>query len=288
MLSRPALLVLFASCVAGCSAGKGQPPRQHPSSDPRDARSATDAAAIVAIPIVPEPLVAKLGSARVVLAIDNARPDSFPIADRIPAELACSRELVRAADIIVLLVSEDDHIGIYATGVSETAVRTCLPEWKRVAGVTSRDIDAGLSMVIGETEYELRWDASMLSAEPTGWSFPGAPATSLQHELIATLPTNTRIWAIARGFPPVSAGVDVMAVWFNRTETAARVTLIARGDDAALESSVGGVIRGMKKQAIENGMSFDESWLKVSVVPGAMTVELTIPAALLGRIQSRP
>ena len=124
----------------------------------------------------------------------------------------------------------------------------------------------------------------MLSIEPIGWSLPSAALTSLQRELIARLPRETRIWAIARGFPPVSVGVDVMAVWFRRTKADARVTLLARGGDEALEKSVGGMMRGMTRQALEQGMTFNDDWLTTSATPGSMTVELTLPAALLDRI----
>jgi len=275
------------ACLTACPSGGGQLPRQPASTTEHDAGTSTDAADVVAIPIMPKELAAKTGAARVVVAIDQIHPDPFRMDGLIPAALPCSRALMRSAEIIVLLVSEDNQVSLFATGVSEDEVRSCVPEWNQVLGMRTRDVDGTLMLTIFQHEFAVTSQRSMLSVAEIGSTLPDRPPTSDQRALLAKLPPDTRTWIFARGFPPVSVGVDTMGAWFTKTKSSVQVTIVSGGDDAAaLEREVAGMASGMKEAALEKGMTFGDDWITMSTAPGTATVVLTLPRELLGDPQA--
>ena len=279
---------MIAACLACCSPHRGQPHGQVAKPPQHDTAVGAPAVTAVAVPIVPERLVGKLGSVRVVVAMDNTRPDSYPLAGLLPEALTCSRGLIHSADVLVGMVSRDDDVSLFATGVDEASVRSCLPELVRVAGIASREVDGALAVTIFGRDYAITWDGSMMSIEPLGWHLPDRPSTPLQRERFAMIPPDARIWAFATGFPPVSVGVDDMTAWLTRPRASAQVTVFATGDDEALEKALGGMVRGMRRQAQARGMTFDEGWLTMSTASRTATVTLTLPGELLEGLESAP
>lgn len=273
---------MTVACLTACSSSRQQLPNQELTTQQRDAGTPVDAAGTVAIPLMPEELAAKIGAARVVVAIDQVHPDPFPMGGLIPAALPCSRALVRSAEIIVLLVSEDNQVSLFATGVNEDEVRSCVPEWNQVLGMRTRDVDGTLMLTIFQHEFAVTSQRSMLSVAEIGSTLPDRPPTSDQRALLARLPPDTRTWVFARGFPPVSVGVDTMGAWFTKTKSSVRVTIVSGGDDAAaLEREIAGMASGMKNAALEKGMTFGDDWITTSTAPGTATVVLTLPRELL-------
>jgi hypothetical protein len=286
--ARRALALVAAVYAAGCAKGDGKPPKpQTQGAEQRD-RDATPPPSTIAVPIVPEAVATKIGSARVIVAMEGGIDDASPLAQFIPAELVCRWGLIRNASALVFMVSEKDHFSVFATGLAEEDVRACLPEWKHAAGVTSREVDGQLRLAVLDRELALSVRDAVLSLEEVGWRLPESPPTSVQRKELAQLPADAGLWVFARGFPPVSVGVETLVVWSTRTEESGTITLVAIAEDKRAAKEIDSVIVGIKRRAQEEGFAFEESWLKRSSKNGRAMVELTLPSAVLKRLQARP
>ena len=272
MLGRIALGVCF---LFACS--KNAVP-QSPSPAPAQP---TRVPVVPIVPIVPGSIVAQLGSVNVVVAADLSKADLHKLVTWLPDEVACLRDLVMSARIVVLTTGEDAQ-GI-VTGPSEAATRACVTRLAPAFGFSTVEGSAGAyELQIPDNPIALTWQGDMLVITKVGHRTASGNPSPVLLELMARVPGDAACWFASSGFPKDK--IKKLVGWVETRTDHWILTITVEGTEPdAARRWLEHFIDGMTSTAHGKGIKVEAAWFTVESTTNTAKLVATIPNGIFRR-----
>jgi hypothetical protein len=267
-------LLVAVALMCACSSKHEPPPEQK--SPPASPASSAPAARPpeVHLGFIPANIGARIGHSKTVMAADMRGFKQNPFLALIPAKLACARDLLQSAGVLVL--AGDSSPTLYATGLAEPDTRNCLESIAPALGMTARTAEDGsFELVSGDGGASLRWENDVLVAHDLGTG-PAAKSSADDKlvELVGRVPRQAPAFLVSHD----SFELHTLVVWAQMDEHELTVTM--SGEGTSPESATAGLrtlLGDVKQRAKAHGYAIDPAWFKDSVSGKVATIEGHIP-----------
>jgi hypothetical protein len=226
------------------------------------------------IPIVPDRVTAQLGAVGFVLAVDLHGLDLGKVAGLIPDELGCTRELLAAADSLV--VAQGETWEGFITGLPEQPTRKCIAALVPMLGATAQDDHGGYRIDLGETHVALVWHGNIVTITEAGREIHGGDPPGVILDLVAGVPRGANGWIVSSGI--TNYKLKSLTAWFTASPTTWTFTVNAEASEQdAARPWLERVVDGFTTAATAKGVAVDAKWFAITSTPTTAKLVATIP-----------
>ncbi len=278
-----ARLLLASLVIAGCSNKADAPAGSTPQAElATTAVESGGSSEKLSVPLVPDPIATKLGSANVVMAIDLSKFDLAQLAPMVPEGLDCVRGLLGKVGVVVLAMGDQSQG--FVTGMPEDATIKCITELAPLLGATTRPAGDAFHLLITGDTYAIRWGMDGVTtirdeAHPMKITAP----TPRMLALIKQVPTDSKGWIVSGGWPKLKIASSV--AWLESAKESWHLVVTADGTEPGTAASwLADIPKGFKQGAAAKGVVVEDSWFKVTST-NALSARLdgNIPSDLFTR-----
>jgi hypothetical protein len=233
------------------------------------------------LPIIPDVVTAHLGEVGFVLAVDLKDLDLGAVAALIPDELACTRELLAAADTLVVTAS-DTWEG-FVVGLPETPTWACIRKLAPQLGATARGGSGDAYVVeLAGTKIQLAWHDRIATIAELGHVARSGPPPGVIGDLAAQVPHSARGWIVSSGFAVQK--INSMVAWLETSPQAWTFIVEAEASEVgAVQPWLEGIVRGFKAAASAKGVAVDDKWFAITANATKGKLVASVPIEAFGK-----